>query len=69
MPQPADNTSLVHSAFLLALDATIKERNDVDVTNLGELLRDLYELTAHRPEVRAWLDAWAEGVFQRGEAA
>ena len=55
--------------FLLALDETIEERNDVDVTYLGSMLRDLYQLTAEDPRVRAWLDNWVEGVFARGEAA
>jgi len=66
---PADNTSLAHSMFLAALDETIEERDDIDVKHLGGMLRELYELTACLPQVRAWLDAWVEGVFQRGEAA
>ena len=69
LSHPSDNTSLAHSMFLIALDETIEERNDVDVTYLGRMLRDLYQLTAEDPKVRAWLDAWTEGVFQRGEAA
>jgi len=55
--------------FLAALDETIEERDDIDVKHLGGMLRELYELTACLPQVRAWLDAWVEGVFQRGEAA
>lgn len=68
MLQPHEHTSLAHSMFLMALDETIAERsNDVDVVYLGQMLKHLYNLTAEDPQVRAWLDAWVEGVFHRRE--
>lgn len=66
---PSHPPSIIDRAVTATFEHQVQVARTADERRLARMLADLYQLTKHQPEVIEYINHWALGVLDQGDAA